>query len=120
MVNDDKPFLSLKNGEVLVHGSPWRGKHRLGENTSAPVKAICILNRGEKNAVTRISPREALPMLMQQTYQPQSPEMLLQTIKLVNLLSMQVPIYRLFCNMDEDAARVARQGILCNGEEKTQ
>lgn len=120
MVNDDKPFLLFAADGVFVQGSPWRGKHRLGSNVAAPIKAICILNRGEDNRVERISAREALPVLMQQSYQPKSPEMLLQTIKLVSRLSAEVPIYRLFCNMEEEAARVAQQGILPDNEENYQ
>ena len=117
MINDDKPFLSLEADEILMHGSPWMGKHRLGENSFAPVRAICLLNRGDENRIERVTSREALPMLMQQTYQPRSPEMLLKTMMLVDRLSREVPVYRLFCNMDEEAARVAQHGILSNDEE---
>lgn len=117
MINDDKPFLTVKNEEIRMYGSPWRGKHRLGENTSAPVKAICILHRGEENAIERISPREAFPMLLQQTYHPSAPENMLQTVKLVEQLSKGVAMYRLFCNMEEEAAHVAYRGITFNREE---
>ena len=47
MVNDDKPFLRLTETGVLVYGSPWNGKHGLGNNICVPLKAICILERGE-------------------------------------------------------------------------
>ena len=117
MVNDDKPFLSLGAEGIYVHGSPWRGKHRLGENTEVPVRAICLLNRGEENRIEPVSPREALPVLMQQTYQPKAPGALLQTMVLVDRLSREVPVFRLFCNMNEDAARVALHGVLPNDEE---
>lgn len=111
MVNDDKPLVAVENGEIRVYGSPWRGKHGLGENISAPVKAVCLLHRGKENSIERISPREAFPILLQQTYRPKSPEGVLQAMKLADRLSREVAVYRLFCNMEEDAARVAYRGI---------
>lgn len=117
MVNDDKPFLSAKDGEIRIHGSPWQGKHCLGENTSVPVKAICILERGEENRIERISAREAMPMLLQQTYRPESPEMLLHTLRIMDWVSRGTKLYRLSCNMDEQAAWVACRGITLDDEE---
>ena len=40
MVNDDKPLLKVTDSGVTVFGTPWNGKHRLGKNNSAPLKAI--------------------------------------------------------------------------------
>lgn len=116
MINDDKPFLSIGTDEIRVYGSPWRGKHLLGENTSAPVKAICIVCRGEENRIERISPREALPMLLQQTYQPKQRDSVQRTMMLTDRLSRNVAIYRLYCNMEEEAALTASRGIGFNDE----
>ena len=44
MVNDDKPLLYIAD-TVTAYGTPYNGKHRLGTNTSVPLKAICILTR---------------------------------------------------------------------------
>ena len=68
MVNDDKPFLHVGENGVTVYGTPWRGKHALGENAQAPLEAIYFVNRGEENSVQPISPRELYPLLLQQTF----------------------------------------------------
>ena len=39
MVNDDKPLLKFTGEGIFVCGTPWNGKHRLGENTIAPLRA---------------------------------------------------------------------------------
>lgn len=104
MVNDDKPFLRIEEDGAWVCGSPWMGKHRLGRNVSVPLKAICILCRGEENRVERISPREAMPMLLQQMFQPEEPAEVLRKLRMADLLSRQVELYRLHCNMDPAAA----------------
>lgn len=114
MVNDDKPFLHITPDGTTVYGTPWRGKHRLGSNTSAPLRAICIVCRGAENSIQRITPREALPVLLQQTYMPEDPRMLQKTVALVDRLSRTVSVYRLYCNMDPEAAQVAYEGLELN------
>ena len=64
MVNDDKPFLRMLEDQVLVCGSPWNGKHGLGSNVDVPLKAICILERGQQNEICRIPANQALVMLL--------------------------------------------------------
>lgn len=111
MVNDDKPFLHITENGVSVCGTPWRGKHRLGGNMTVPLKAICIVTRSPENRIERITPREALTTLLQQTYRPGDQEMLGQTLTLLDQLSRQVGLYRLYCNMDSEAARTALAGL---------
>lgn len=107
MVNDDKPFLRMTEDGVLVYGSPWNGKHRLGNNICLPLKAICILERGEENQIQAISGQEASPMLFQQSNRPMNPRKMLTYMDLIDKLSKNTSFYRMQCNLDPDAARVA-------------
>ena len=111
MINDDKPLLRVTSDSVLVYGTPWDGKHRLSTNTVAPVAGICMLERGEKNHVERIAKEEAFPRLLQQTYRPQSPVELMKTMELLDAVASNVPLCRLRCNMEPEAARVAYEGM---------
>lgn len=115
MINDDKPFLEVREDGVFVHGTPWRGKHRLGENLSAPLKAIVFVTRGQENRIEPISPRELFPLLLQQTYSPENPGAMVQTLALVERLSRKVQLLKLACNMDPEAAEVACRGINFEG-----
>ena len=111
MINDDKPLVRIsgtgKNSRAEVFGTPYNGKHRLGKNTSAPLKAICILERSEHNRISRISPQEAYPFMIQQTYRPIDTAMLTKTLELVDALMNAAEFYRLGCNMDIQAAELA-------------
>ena len=107
MVNDDKPFLEIRENQVIAHGSPWNGKHRLGENISLPLRAICILERGETNEIHPITPAQALPMLIQQSQRPQDKSKLPIYMDLIDQLSSRVSFYRMRCNMDPQAARMS-------------
>ena len=111
MINDDKPLLKINERGVTVYGTPWDGKHRLSRNISAPLKAVCILERGERNCISPISVREAWPMLLQQSNRPQEPDQLKKTIQMADALAHRVLLYRLYCNMSPDAARTAWAGM---------
>ncbi len=111
MVNDDKPMLKVTDSGVIAYGTPYNGKHNLGENIAVPLKAICILTRGEKNSIVSIDRSEAYSMLLQQVYRPQDPLQMVKTLKLVDKMAENVELYRLACNMDIEAAEVAYNGM---------
>lgn len=111
MVNDDKPLLTVTSEKVTVHGTPWDGKHHLSSNISVPLRAICILTRSEDNHIREIAPREALEMLLKQTYHPADPISLLRVLELLDKLSHSVRFYLLGCNMQPEAAIVSAEGM---------
>lgn len=106
MVNDDKPLIHISSeSNAIAYGTPWNGKHRLGGNVAVPLKAICILERSKENWIKEITKKEAYPMLLQQVYRSTDPVILLQTAKLID--RMRVLFFRLGCNMELEAARLA-------------
>ena len=107
MVNDDKPFLALAEGGVSLHGSPWSGKHGLDRNMTVHLKGICILERGAENSICSISSQDALPMLRKQAYRPMDSAKEGQFLQLVERLSVSLPLWKMACNRDSDAAMVA-------------
>lgn len=109
MVNDDKPVLKFTDRGVLVYGTPWNGKHGLGENICVPLKALCILERGEENRICTIRAKEALLMLMQQSNRPRNARRMPKYMDLIDKLAGNVEFYRLACNMDPEAARLAHR-----------
>ena len=111
MVNDDKPLIRISGGKATVYGTPWNGKHRLGNNISMPLKAICVLERDSQNHIEGSDKRTLLPMMIQQTYRPRKPHDMIKMLSLVERLSDSVCLYRLGCNMDIDAAETAYNGM---------
>ena len=111
MVNDDKPFLRITESGVEACGTPWKGKHGLGTNIRVPLRAICILERGQENRIRPIPAGEALFMLLQQSNRPLDPRKMPQYMELLDQLSAGVKFYRLECNMDPEAALVAFEGM---------
>ena len=109
MINDDKPLLHIGNERVTVFGTPWNGKHRLGGNVSAPLRAICFLTRGKENAIRLISIQEAYPLLLRQFYRPADPAALVKTLRLADRLLGSIRFYRLECNMQPEAAKLSSE-----------
>ncbi|MBQ1392447.1 MAG: hypothetical protein II919_05670 [Lachnospiraceae bacterium] len=115
MVNDDKPLIKIDGNHVIVYGTPYNGKHRLGNNIQVPLKAICILTRASENTIEEITKREAYPILMQQIYRPLEVEELEKTFECVDRLVEGVKLYRLGCNMEIEAARIAYEKMNSSG-----
>ena len=111
MVNDDKPYLRVTSEGVLAYGTPYNGKHHLGSNICVPLKAICVLSRGEENSIKETTKESVYPVLLQQTYRPESAEDLKKTLALLDKLTFSVKLYTLKCNMEPDAARVSYEGM---------
>ena len=111
MVNDDKPLLKVSPEGTVAYGTPYNGKHHLGCNMSVKLKGICILTRGEKNSIIKLSKAEAYSMLIQQVYRPADPIQLKKTLALIDKLAKVTDLYRLSCNMDPEAAEVAYNGM---------
>ncbi len=94
IVNGDKPFIKFDHNEVLACGSPWSGKEGWNTNTIVPLRAIFLLERGEKDEIEEISLGKAFPFLIQQTHCPVDPDLMRKTIRLLLKLERKVKIYK--------------------------
>ena len=111
VLNGDKPLLRWMDGQVMACGTPWQGKENLGRNEMLPLAAICLLERSERNHIERIGFSEAMGMLLQQTNRSERPELMLPTLDVIGKIGMGVALYRLGCNMDDQAAWVSFRGM---------
>ena len=69
ILNGDKPFISTGD-QVIAWGAPWTGFEQYNRNEGKVLKAICFLERAEKNRIVEISDDEALAMLSHQIGDP--------------------------------------------------
>ena len=107
MVNDDKPFLELRENGVWLHGSPWSGKHGLDNNICVPLQGLCILERGKENHIAPIAAQEALPMLQKQAYRPLAAEKESTFLQLTGQLSRSASLWKMACNKEREAPQIA-------------
>lgn len=111
IINGDKPIIRYINGEFIAFGTPWCGKEGLAINDSVPLKAICFLERSEKNSIVKTSAVDAVTKIMHQILTPQDMETLDSLFPLLDMTLSCVPCYTLGCNMDTEAAEVAYNGM---------
>lgn len=111
IVNDDKPFVTLTEGGALLHGSPWSGKHGLDTNITVPLKGICLLERGSQNHIAPTEAEALLPLLRKQAYEPLTPEKAAVSQALLQDLSQNVPLWRMACTKDKEAAEKASEAM---------
>ena len=111
IINDDKAAYRKTDGKYYVYGTPFSGKNDLNVNAKAELKAICFIERAEENSIERISPDDAVPLIISQTVRPSSPQRMIMMCDFIDMLIAEIPIYRLKCNMELDAARLSYETL---------
>lgn len=111
-INDDKPILKVVGDSVIAYGSPWNGKHGLGENISAPLKAICVVERAEENSITEVSPDRFMKILFEQSIGFDDEESANKVLDILSLILAKTKFYLLKCNMDISAAKCSYEGMM--------
>lgn len=113
VINGDKPILWFKGEEVMACGTPWSGKEHLDENTSVPLKGICLLRRlreGERPTIWHATKDEAFDFLMHQIFIPKNAKGKIKTMQMLDILYDRVPIYHLATDM-------SREGVMTSSTE---
>lgn len=111
ILNDDRPFVALRNGGATLYGSPWSGKHGLHANRKASLKGICLLTRGLENHICPLRSADALPTLLREGFAPTDPQLLPRYQADMETLAQSVPLWLLRCNQEPEAARVSYQAM---------
>ncbi len=107
MVNDDKPIVRLIDGDFYVYGTPWNGKHHLGNNCRAKIKAICNIYQAKENAIRKATTAEMLMTILNQTIRPNDAEKMDKLLSLVEKMLLSVDIYSMGCNVSKEAAKLS-------------
>lgn len=112
ILNDDKPALRFEDGRWYAYGTPWSGKYDISLNERVPVAGICMLERAEQNSIERFGGPAAIYAIMEQTLRPNAPELRRLLMQNLDLLLRNVPVYRLRCNMEPEAAVLSHK-VMC-------
>lgn len=111
ILNDDKPALRWEDGRFYAYGTPWSGKTDMNLNRRVPLAGICMLERGACNEIEPFTGAQAVHALLEQTIRPKNPAKTVKLLELVDKLFAEVPVWRMKCNMDPEAARVSYEAM---------
>ena len=84
----------------VVNGDGWN------TNTSVPLRAVFLLERGE-NAVRELGFAEAFPALLRQTYKPKEPNAKRETLRLLSDMAGKVRVFSFRSEPTPEAVRMA-------------
>lgn len=107
IINDDKPAVCLQNGVFYACGTPFSGKTDKNENRKAPIQGLCMLHRGKTNKIQKITSGEALPLILPQTLFYGDEEETNLLLSFLDRFLQSVPVYKMECTMEEEAAKTA-------------
>lgn len=114
LLNDDSPIVRIPEGVPTVFGSPWSGKTPCYRNESYPIAAFVRLAQAPYNKIARLSVIQSIGALLPSCPPAFACDARLQD-NICNTLSQsiaRVPVYRLECLPNADAARLAFETTL--------
>ena len=119
IISGDNPVLRLEtDGSFTVHPSPWNGKEGWGTDKYAPLGGIILLQQGEDNILTRISPEEAVvPVFHGINTYAKDEEHIRQMFRLEEKLICASPIWKYTNTGTEAAAKFLYKRIKKEGGE---
>ncbi len=118
VVNGDKPIMRFVGDRLYAYGTPWCGKEGWQTNTKVPVKALCFIERSENNRIRKIGADESVMRLFHQILTPSDIETVDALFPLLDRTLKEIPCYVLGCNISEEAAEIAYNGMKFNTEVK--
>lgn len=114
LLNDDSPVVRCDSDGVWAYGSPWSGKSPCFRTEQQPVAAFLRLEQRKSNSIRRLGSVEALTALLPSCPPPLAHDeaTMDRVVDYVGLAVSHVPVYRMGCLPDADAARLSYQTIM--------
>jgi hypothetical protein len=113
VLNDDAPVIRLIDGEPVLYGAPWSGSSNKFINSSAPLKAIVLLEQAKENSVQRLSIAESVAGVMPRLLLPYHDSKLMDlALSTFNQIIALTPVYILKCRPDAEAVELVYQCVM--------
>lgn len=111
IINGDKPIYRYIDGILYAYGTPWCGKEGWQRNTRARLKALCYIERAEKNSIEKITPRESVMRMLKQVLIPKDADEVSKTLALVDRMLNDIQSWIIKCNISSEAALIAYNAL---------
>ena len=111
-VNGDRSLLIREDDGWKAYGWPVCGSSEICHNKTFPIRAIVMLKQAKENKVYPLKGIQALREVMEQiTINTWDREYQMKAMDQIEQLLQEVPIYRLECDISEDAVRCLEEMI---------
>lgn len=116
--NDDKTPVRRLDGVWYAYGAPWCGKDNININMKVPVSGICFLKQGSENKIYRLSQREAIIRIINQTLRrSKSMEKIDLMLSHVEKIVKEIPVFELVNRPEPEAAWLSYETMRKAAEE---
>lgn len=110
IINGDKPILSMKDDRIYVHGSPWRGKEKLGRNITAPLGGIVVLEQGSIDQIRLMNSKDAVIHLFNSFWiYPETKDQINSMACIIERIVQNYPVWKLTNIGDKNSAYLVRK-----------
>ena len=107
ILNGDKVFLKREEDGIHAWGSPWKGSSPYGENASAPLRAIVVLEQAEENSIQKLEGLDVLEYVVPHVFFPCWDERCEQAVlTFLDEVLKETEIFLLKCRPDETAVEL--------------
>jgi hypothetical protein len=103
LLTDEISYVVQHEGDYCACGTPFAGElARAGENVSAPIKTLFLLEKGPENRIEPVTESEAIHSILRNLlFFAEDPELVNQVFRSVCEFANQVPVRRLIFVPDE-------------------
>lgn len=105
IMNDGRTAIRIIDNEIYAYGTPFSGEYNIGENKKAKLKAISFLEKSKINFIEKEKKIDRIVDLLlnhSANYNLNIGDMS-RLINIVDSISRKISIYRLSCNISEEA-----------------
>ncbi len=95
ILSDDRIIVRKHPGYMRMYGTPWHGEAMFASPNSAPLTRIMILEHGQGNVLTRLSPSQAVAELFARSFVPMHRhEYVESALEFLQDVAESIPCYR--------------------------
>lgn len=113
LLNDDSPYVGIRDGQVVAYGSPWSGKTPCYKNECYPIRAFVRLSQAPYNKIQSLRGVRAIGALLPSlppafAFDAHLEDCVMDTL---SAIISRVPVYHLECLPDGAAAKLSCKTI---------
>lgn len=110
VINGDRAIVRKVGDIWYAYGSPYCGTSKICHNVTAPIKAIVILGKSEKNTVRMATPHEGVAAMLDGcTYDVWDKKQVDAAMTIMEKVITELPMVKLDCLPDESAVRALEE-----------
>ncbi len=112
IINGDHAIVRIIDGCPVVFGSPWSGTSPYKKRTSAPLRAIVLLEQSDKNTISRLDLLSASRGFLPHCYISYWNEISATcSLRHIDTVLHTIPVYHLMCLPNKEAVELVRDTV---------